>query len=175
MGVSAMGTARRRLVAAACFLALLLCAGGALCATDALAPFFDKVKDKGAPVEARAFKDGTAQIDVCVDGKVTRWRVDKEGKVVTVPSLKEYRKEVLDKLKKSAADAAAAAARRDYPKDAEVRAVLLVVEEDVTDYAAAAYDKTGKFLGWNFFTVDALRWDGWTDAVGEVDPLAEKK
>ena len=167
-----MASLKQSSLAAVAALVAVSCA--AYGAEDILAPFFRKAADKGVPVAGRALRDGTAEIDVLADGAVTRQRFDKAGNVTTTASPVSYDAEMLAKLGSGADAAAAAAAGKADSKEAEVRAVTLVVEDGVAVYHAATYDANGRFYGCHRFTCKDGQWDGWTSAAGERDPLAGK-
>ena len=136
-----------------------------------LAPFFEKTGDAGIPVAAWLARDGTARVDVYSSGKVTRFAFDRGGKPTSSPSPAAYDTKVLEGLKFSAADACSQAAARNDPDGAEIRAVTLRVDKSGASFAAAAYDRNGKFLGTHLFSAETGQWQGWVDAVGEKDPL----
>jgi len=142
---------------------------------DLLAPFFAGLEDKGTPIAGYAWKDSTAAVDVLSSGKVTRYSFDAAGNVTTAPSPLAVDPKRFAGLKFAAADAARAAASANYPKNAFIRAVFPRSGDAATWFVVAAYDKSGKFLGTHLYNAADGSYEGWTDAVGEIDPLSREK
>jgi hypothetical protein len=169
-------TARDRVVtsfvAALVFVAAF--GGSAVAAEDRLAPFFEKVKDKGFPVAGRALKDGTGEIDVLKDGRLIRYTIDKDGKVTSAPSPDKLNMLVLKTARFSAAAAARAAAEKEE-RDREIRVVSFQTIESLGSYKVSVYDGNGAFVGNNRYECVDGRWEGFDDGVGERDPLDPKK
>jgi hypothetical protein len=51
----------------------------------------------------------------------------------------------------------------------------LGVQDGLSVFAVALYDKNLKFLGTHLYDAADGSWQGWTDAAGEADPLAVPK
>lgn len=144
-------------------------------AKDAVSPYFARVKDEGLVLSCHARRDGTADVDVYSEKAVTRYRFNAKGEVQKAPSPAEYSPKTLAKVKTSAADAVKAALKRYDPRAAEVRAVEFLDEYGQGVYAVSVYDAGEKFYGCHRFLAKDGSWDGWSDALGEVDPLSRKE
>ncbi len=163
----------RALAACACIAALAFFGASALGATDSLAAVFAKVADKGLAVAGRAMRDGTGEVDVLSGGKITRYTVDRLGKVTSKASPLAYNPRLLEKVAFGADKAAAAAAARGDEREADVRAVVLVDEGGTPVYRVATYEANGLFYGFERYLAADGKWDGWTAAAGEPDPLSK--
>lgn len=164
---------RIRLAAAGIMVALCACLAadnGESRPRNVLAPFFEKVQEKGFPVGGWAFRDKSAAVDVAKGSKVTRYSFDAEGKVTSAPSPAKYDRAALRLARFSAAEAAESTLAK-LEKGEEVRAVTLVTEGTGGMLFVAVYDRNGRFLGRHRFFAKDGRWDGYDEGIGEKDPL----
>lgn len=164
---------RIRLAAAGIMVALCACLAadnGESEPRNVLAPFFEKVQEKGFPVAGWAFRDKTAAVDVAKGTTVTRYSFDAEGKITSAPRPGKYDRTALLLARFSAA-AAAESTLTKLEKGEEVRAVTLVTKETGGMLFVAVYDRSGRFLGRHRFFATDGRSDGYDEGIGERDPL----
>ncbi len=136
----------------------------------ALAPYLDAVAEKGFPVGAWAFWDGSGAVDVAEGTEVTRYSFDKEGEMTEARSPLFYSLVLLRLSRFSAHEAASATVGR-LEEGQEMRAVILEGEGTEGLMIAAIYDENRRFIGKHLYHVFEGLWDGYEEAVGERDPL----